>query len=406
MKWIAAFLAAIVLAMPLGFADSQVGAQHNASANAISATDLHFKQIGQVFGDFVFHVRAFLTFDQKAKIQLLKERNAEMQARQQTWIDAKASAEGKFENMTAEEKQNIEGMIQTEHEAIIKEHLRLTSEIRDIQLKAKSQANTDIESEANEAAQVEEHSGLSLGLVRIGFRDGFQGSKVEVGGNVALSSETRAALDKLSASLEQSGNAKIELSVAKSVNGSAVVKEEVRGDLTAEQKGLYSDLKTKAEALVEASSNANARLEIEIKARHAAETHIDNATDAQAVVAKRLGFETSSVKTETRNGETVYVVTGTETKTSGSFELTKSFTVVVEANTGLILSADMNAHFDQTASAQASGSGSTVTQTSSSGSASAGASSSASVAGSGSVNAGTSSGSASGSLAAVGGLSI
>lgn len=193
------------------------------------------------------------------------------------------------------------------------------------------------------------HNGLSLGLASLGRTHLFvdsnneieyktnAGTKVEVDG-VALDSETKAALDSFVASFDQSSNAELEVTAEKKADGSVVV-EEVSSGLTAEQTSLYADLKAKVKALVEASARTNAKLK---------------------VVEKKLGFDTSSVTTETRNGETVYVVTGTETKTAGSYELTKSFNVVIEADTGLILSADMSAHFETITSVSASGSASAV----------------------------------------------
>ncbi|MBI4175717.1 MAG: hypothetical protein HY518_00795, partial [Candidatus Aenigmarchaeota archaeon] len=156
---IAAFVAAIVLSAPLGFA------QVSGSAGAISVFDLRLKQIGQAFGDFVFNVRAVLTFDEDAKLDLLEERNAQLQARQQTWVDVKAEAMTQFEsgNLTVEEKKEIKETIQAEHEAIIREHLRLTAELKELQLNARARGNADLDERANVAANAAGRSGLSLG---------------------------------------------------------------------------------------------------------------------------------------------------------------------------------------------------------------------------------------------------
>lgn len=158
MKWITAAMAALVLSLPLVFAEE--------TAPKISAWDMRFKQLGQAFGDFAYHVRAFLTFDEKAKVGLLKERNAEMKARQQAWLEIKAEAHERFsaENLTAEEKREITDALRAEHEAIIKEHLRLTAEIREIQLKAKDRGNSELEAAAEAEAPEIEESGLAVGL--------------------------------------------------------------------------------------------------------------------------------------------------------------------------------------------------------------------------------------------------
>src|SRR3989338_2688005 len=129
MKWIAGLLAAVVLMMPLSFAQS-ASAQGEANAQAVSAFGLKLGQIGEAFGDFVFHVKSALTLDEKAKVELLKERNAEMKMRQQAWLETKARALAAFEsgNLSAGERRDILASIQAEHEAIIKEHLRGTGE--------------------------------------------------------------------------------------------------------------------------------------------------------------------------------------------------------------------------------------------------------------------------------------
>ena len=421
MKWIAAILAAIVLSMPLGFADTSIGAQNDAHSEAkVSAMELRFRQVGQAFGDFAFGVKSFLTFDESAKIELIKERNAEMRERQEAWLNMKEEA---FDGeLTLEERQEIEAMVQAEHEAIIKEHLRLTSELRDVQLKAKARGLASVESDAESA--IESGSGLSLGLVSLDVNGDVNGktrtralfvekttnANVHVSGNVALDNETRAAINQLVANLSADQNVKIEVEAEKKTRANATVESEVNG-LTENQQALVAALEAKAKALVEASTRADARLDIEIRHKAAAENGIDTATEAQAVVEKRLHVDASNVTVETQDGVQVFVVTGTQTQTSGNFQMTKSFEVVVESGTGLILSADMTAHFEQVAEADAStstgASSSAVTSASTSGSTSASDSSASAGA---SANAGMSAGSGSASVnsgvAAVGGVSI
>lgn len=451
MKWIAAIpqrraslrtgrtmfflvLAAIVLAMPLGFADMNVAADGSANSEAkISVMELRFKQVGQAFGDFAFGVRSFLTFDESAKVELIRERHVEMQERQEAWLDMKEEAFADGE-LSLEEKEEIQAMLQAEHEAIIKEHLRLTSEIREIQLKAKASGRADLEDEADAAAEAESGSSLSLGLVSLDVKGDINGktrtralfientdsAKVHVSGNVALDSETRTAINTLLANLSADQNLKIEVEVEKEAGANATVENEVSGELTADQQALLASLESKAEALVEASARSDARLEIEIRHKATVENDIDTAAEAQAVVEKRLHVDASHVTTETRSGAQVFVVTGTETKTNGDFELIKSFEVVVESGTGLILSADMTEHFEQVGEASVSGSSSVSAGSSTgsssnigvssnsgaNGSASAGTSASGSAAGSASVNSGSAGASGSASAATVGGVSI
>lgn len=324
MKWIAGLLAAVVLMMPLGFA--QANAQGEANTQAVSAFGLKLGQIGEAFGDFVFHVKSVLTFDEKAKIDLLKERNTEMKMRQQAWLETKAEALAAFESgdLSATEKQDILATIQAEHEAIIKEHLRLTGEIKKLQLKAMASGNADIESKAKAAAEASSRSGLSLGLL-LNHKNGFEGE-------------------------------------------------------------FEADQETEAEL-----------------------SHSLTADEAKQLVTSKLGFEASSVTTEIRNGATVYAVTGAETETAGSFTLVKSFTAIVEPETGLITSVDLSAHIEKnttaSAGAQASASGSAEASGSASGGSSGSADGNAQAGASGSVS-GSASGSAGASVGGIGGLNI
>ncbi|MBI2233277.1 MAG: hypothetical protein HYU56_05120 [Candidatus Aenigmarchaeota archaeon] len=346
MKWIAGLLAALVLAMPLAVAqEATVQAETKAEAKTVSVFDLRLRQIGQAFGDFVFHIKKVLTFDEKAKVELIKERNAEMKARQQAWLETKANALAQFEsgNMTAEEKQQVISTLHAEHEAIIKEHLRTTEEIRELQLRAKAKGDAELEHKAQTEAELTEESGLSEGLkIREALKAG-----ARVQGNVALNEEARATLSALVSSLSSTqSNAELEMEVKKE-NGSAEVDAEVEGSLTAEQNSLWLRLQDQANALVEASSSSNAKLKIEIESAFAAkgETNLTS-EEAKLLVKTKLGFETGAVTTQSRGGTTFFVVTGTDTETTGGFVLAKNFEVWVQADTGLITSVDLDTHIE------------------------------------------------------------
>ncbi|MBI4895037.1 MAG: hypothetical protein HY831_00955 [Candidatus Aenigmarchaeota archaeon] len=158
-------LGIVVLSMPFAFAQ-QIGTQSTtkASVETLSSLDLKFKQIGQGFGDFVYNTRSALTFDESAKLDLLKERNLEMKERQQAWLDVKSEALSELNTKSVEEKENIISSIQSEHEAIVKEHTRLTSEIKNIELDAKANGDTALEEKAKTTVRVIENSGISAGL--------------------------------------------------------------------------------------------------------------------------------------------------------------------------------------------------------------------------------------------------
>lgn len=173
---VALLVAVMVFVVPAITAEQaagQVTSSAQASADASAGTDtvakvgkdLRLRMIGEAFGDFVFNVKSVLTFEKKAKLELLKERNAKLRERQKAWLDVKAEVLGNFSsNMTAEEKKEAVKAFQAEHRAIIKEHLKATAQIRKLQLKARAEGNAEFESEAEEAADEMEESEVAHGL--------------------------------------------------------------------------------------------------------------------------------------------------------------------------------------------------------------------------------------------------
>ena len=250
MKWIAGLIAAMVLLIPIANAENS-----GAHANASNKTTLRLGKLSSFFNNFVLKARMFLTHSKEAKLELLKERNAEMKTKQQEWIQAKANALEQFKsgNLTAEQKQQIIDQIQTQHNDIVKEHLKLTNEIKDIQLSAKAKGDEKLENKAEEASE----------------------------------------------------------------------------DLN-ETETSESDI----EPLLHIESKSQGNL---------------TADDAKEIVSKELHFTASNVSTVVKNNITFYVVTGTETKTAGAYELTKSFEVWVDASTGIIASANLNANIESNA---------------------------------------------------------
>lgn len=248
-------LAALLLATPVFAANADAAASAEAEAATasraeVSMWDLRLRGMGEAFSDFVFNVRSFLTFESSSKVNLLMERNAELKARQEAWLDVKAEAlaDMRSGNLTAAEKQEVNSFLKAEHEAIIREHIRTTSEIREIQLAAKASGDATLEAKAEANAETAEDSGLSLGL------------NVPVDGHIGV--------------------------------------------------GIGTNMR--AEAMT--------------------------AAEAEAFVESRLGLEATGVRTEVRNGETVHVVSGTETEVIGGYRLDKSFEAVVVADTGIVTS--------------------------------------------------------------------
>lgn len=167
---IAGLVIGLVFLMPFAAAETTASskASGEAEAKSVSVIDLRFRQIGGAFGDFFFNIKSKLTFGNEAKLELLKERNAELKARQQVWIDAKADALANFRsvNLTAKQKQRIASVFQEEHEAIIKDHAEDTAEMREIQLEAKG--NAELEEKAATEAKASSSS-KSKGRLGIGI---------------------------------------------------------------------------------------------------------------------------------------------------------------------------------------------------------------------------------------------
>ena len=91
-------------------------------------------------------------------------------------------------------------------------------------------------------------------------------NEVEVSGDVGLSEEAQTLLDSLVAAFEGvEGKAELKLKVKKEGNETTVEKEEIEGELTAEQQTLWEDLKAQVVALVEAAEGDDLELEIEIE---------------------------------------------------------------------------------------------------------------------------------------------
>lgn len=93
-------------------------------------------------------------------------------------------------------------------------------------------------------------------------------TKVEVSGEVIISSETSLALEELLESLQNStGEVELKLKIEKEDNETSI-EEEVEGNLTSEQEALWEDLKAKALADVESFVTSEDDVELEIEIEH------------------------------------------------------------------------------------------------------------------------------------------
>ena len=175
MKYVGGVLAVFVFLMPISFADASASSSAQGEAK-VSAIGLRMGHLGHMFGDFAFNVKSAFAFSQKAKLEVLKSRNEEMNSRQQAWVEAKQQALAQFNstNMTAGQKQSILDLLKSEHDSIVKARLELTGKIKEVKTKAKAENDTSLESDAEEAAEASASGNSAVGL------DADFGGKAEV----------------------------------------------------------------------------------------------------------------------------------------------------------------------------------------------------------------------------------
>ncbi|MBI4452765.1 hypothetical protein HY637_05015 [Candidatus Woesearchaeota archaeon] len=164
---IAGILIGLMFLMPIALAaEDSSKASVQGQASSVSVLDLRLKRVGEFFNDFAFKIKAALAFDNDAKLELLKERNIELKARQQSWVETKQEAMANIQssNMTAKQKRGIIAVFQAEHEAIIEDRLELTEEIREVQLEARVENDAELEAEAEATAEAIEEDEYFLGV--------------------------------------------------------------------------------------------------------------------------------------------------------------------------------------------------------------------------------------------------
>ncbi len=268
MKWLASILVALVLLMPVANA-----AEASTQTQVASTNSIKLKRMGEAFDDLVFKVKAFFTFKEESKLDLLKERNEQMKARQKAWLEIKVGALEKFEsgNMTAKEKQEVMTAIKAEHEAIIKEHLRLTAEIQEIKLNAKAKGNVELETGAEETAKAVEESNLTLGL-NIKVR-GLSAMKLTTEGNLTAEEAKVMVQKKLGF-----GASEVRTEIKDNTTFYVVTgkEAEVSGDFELEKSfevwveaetGLITSVDMDADIDVKGSTQVSSDIEIEVESR-------------------------------------------------------------------------------------------------------------------------------------------
>ena len=164
-SWFVLLALAVLMAsvMPATFAAADEG---KGNSESVSAAKLRFKMMCEGFSDFGFNVKHFFTFDDAAKVELIKERNEKMKERQKEWLEIKADTLASIDsgNMSAEEKKEVVELIQEKHEDLINGHLQLTNEIHELELKGKGKGDSKLEVEAEEESGDLEKSEVSMGL--------------------------------------------------------------------------------------------------------------------------------------------------------------------------------------------------------------------------------------------------
>lgn len=298
MKWLAGILTALVLLMPVANATEASTQTQVASANSIK-----LKRMGEVFDYLVFKVKVFFTFKEESKLDLLKERNEQMKTRQQAWLEIKAEALEQFEtnNMTAKEKQEVMSVIKAEHEAIIKEHLRLTAEIQEIKLDAKAKGNVELETEAEETAEAVEESNLTIGL-NITVR-GLSAMKLTTEGNLTAQEakvlvQKKLGFEAAEVRTEIKDNTTFYVITAKETEVSGDFELEKNFEVWVEaETGLITSVSLDADIEIKSSALVSSDIEIDVESeghnKEKSHFNVETKSNAQAGTSESSGAQAS-----------------------------------------------------------------------------------------------------------------
>ncbi len=276
-KFSVAIMFALLLSMPVSFAQSS-----EASANAVSVMDLRITQLGQGFSDISFEIRKAFSFSENGRIDLIEEKNEELKERQGYWLETKTKilSEIKSDSLESDQKKELIEIIRAEHQSIIKKHVELRKELAVIQANAMSESNEQVEAKAEAVAKLSEESDLKTGL----------------------------------------------------------------------------DIENDIEISVSVNSNESDGKEV-------------TEEEAKEIVEAKVGMKADEVRTEIKNENKFFVVSGEEIEESGDIATKKSFEVWVSAATGVITSVDLDVSVESSDRSSASTEVSVGTDTGSSGSA-------------------------------------
>lgn len=224
-----------------------------------AADDL--KGIWQEIREFTREVQESVV---KTKVDEATRRMANLEARLESMRDTLASEGGNVTTLSELLNQfsvELNASIEAETAEDSQEHFRsavhllrgIMHELRDVRAEVRGDADTGRDGmDDNSSTTPEDDAGDDTGRPR-----------VEIAGNVELSSTASNLIDDIFATLEQDATVELKVRVGRDGN-ETVVETETEGSLTAEQESLWADLVAEAEDLVLASG-ADAELEIEIE---------------------------------------------------------------------------------------------------------------------------------------------
>lgn len=133
----------------------------------ITEGELQRTRMQEEVGDFFFSVKHFFTVDDKKELQLIQERNEELKARQQEWVEIKQEVFAQIENdnIAETEREAIIEEVQAAHEDIVVEHVELIEKADEIKGEATAEGNVEVAMAAESTVEVLQESQIQEGVI-------------------------------------------------------------------------------------------------------------------------------------------------------------------------------------------------------------------------------------------------
>jgi hypothetical protein len=286
---IMAFALLAIFMLPAAFAQTNANTQADigvdVSAEATTMTDVRFKKMGESVNDLFFNVRSSMTFRKEARIELIEQRNEVLKERQKAWLEMKQSA---FAEAEGESKKEVALQIRQRHELIIKEHLELTSRLRNIAIEANSSNDVQLNQRARVALERVESSNMMAGL--------------EIAANARARNENNAS----STGLETAAKARAKVESRLGLNAISVDSQTRSGVdyfvVTSTDEDASEDNSAQGNYEVWIRKSDGVISSIDVKSTITTALNINDGTDAQASTRTNTSTNNGGVQSETRIG--------------------------------------------------------------------------------------------------------